>query len=74
MLLDIVTKRLLLNAALSWVLALLASSLPLLVWLCVATLILLVVGHVGAGSKILLLLLAIRIVILAFLFSPFTRI
>ena len=73
MLLDLVTERLLLTAALSWVLDLLASSLPLWVWwLCVATLMLLFVGQVGAGSEILLPLLALRIVILAYLFSSFT--
>ena len=61
MFLDLITKWLLLIAALSWVLALLAllaSSLPLLVWW-------LVVDHVRAGSKILLPLLVIWIVILA---------
>ena len=64
-LLDLVTERLLLITVLSWMLALLASSLPLLVWWWV-------VGHVGAGSEILLPLLDIWIVILAFLFMPFT--
>ena len=69
MLLDLVTERLLLTAEFSWVLAVLASSLPLWVWwLCVSTLMVFFVGHVGVGSKILLLLLAIHIVILAFLF------
>ena len=64
MFLDLVTERLLLTAALSWVLAFLARSLPSWVWwLCVATLI-----DVGAGSEILLPLLAIWIVILASLF------
>ena len=62
MFLVLVTDKFLLIAALSGVLALLASSLPLLV-----------VGHVGAGSEILLPLLAIWIVILAFLFTSFTR-
>ena len=57
MLLDLVTKRLLI-AVLSWVLELLARSLPSWVWcLCVATL--------------MLPLLDVRIVILAFLFSLF---
>ena len=55
MFLDLVTERLLLISALSWVLVLLVSSLSLLV-----------VGHAGAGYKILLPLLAIWIVILAF--------
>ena len=67
MFLDIVTERLLLIVALSWVMALLTSILPLLVWW-------LVVGHVGTGSKILLPLLPIWIVILVFLFTPFTRV
>ena len=75
MFLDLVSERLLLIAALSWVLALLASSLPLLVWwLWIATLFVLVVGHIGAGSKMFLPVLAIRIVILVFIFSPFTRV
>ena len=75
MFLYLVTKRLLLIAALSWMLDLMASSLTLLVWwLCVATVTVLVVHHVGDGSKILLPLLAIWIVILAFLFMPLTRI
>ena len=75
MLLILVTKRLLLIVALSWVLTLLSSSLPLLFWwLCIATLVVLVVGHVAASSKILLPLLAIWILILAFLFTPFTRV
>ena len=68
MLLDIVTEMLLI-AVVSWVLDLLTRSLPSWVWwLCVATLMLLFVGHVAAGSEILLPLLAVRIVILAFLF------
>ena len=67
MLLDLVTKKLLLTAALSWVLALMVRSTPSWVWwLCVAILMVLFVGHVGAGSEILLPLLAIWIVIMAF--------
>ena len=72
MLLDLVTKRLLI-VVLSWVLELLDRSVPSWVWwLCVATLILLFVGHVGAGSEILLPLLAVWIVMQAFLFYSFT--
>ena len=72
MLLDLVIERLLI-AVLSWVLDLFARSLPSWVcWLCVATLMLLFVGHIGAGSEILLPLLSVRIVILAFIFLLLT--
>ena len=49
---NLVTGRLLLISELSWVLVLLDSSLKLLVWwLCVATVTVLVVGHVVAGPN-----------------------
>ena len=63
MLFDLVTERLLI-AALSWVLDFLVKILTSWVWwLCMATWLVGFIGHVGAGSKILLPLLAIWIVI-----------